>query len=74
MMKTEFPQDVIAEETIITKEFLMNSSKNISLYMCICLCVHLYVYLHMCIHASITLSRQLLVKTDWNAGLKKLIL
>lgn len=35
MMKTEFPQDVIAEGIVITKEFLMYSSKNISLYMCI---------------------------------------
>lgn len=49
MMKTEFPQDVIAEGTIITKEFHMNSSKNISLYMCIwymCtfICLFTYVY------------------------------
>lgn len=33
--------------------------------------VCIYVYLHMCIHAHITLSRPLLVKTYWNAGLTK---
>lgn len=32
-MKTEFPQEITAEGTIITKEFLMNSSKIVSLYM-----------------------------------------
>lgn len=55
-MKTEFPQEITAEGTIITKAFHVSSSKKRK-FLCIRhdygMCVPLYVCLQMCIYAHI---------------------
>lgn len=64
MMKTEFPQEITAEGTIITKAFHVSSYKK--KFLCIRhdygMCVHLYACLQMCIYAHICLSRHLCQK------------
>lgn len=53
MMKTEFPQDVIAEGTIITKEFpheFFQKHFSVYVHMSMCAFICLFTYVYTCTH------------------------